>query len=435
MKIMKRIYQFLLLAAGCAALTTACSDDDDSYLVRETDSIRFASCLASSKQITLRCNGSWRTVIPEDAGWLSTSPSEGVGSGAFEWIAVSATHNRSAERTATIYLESGGRQYPITVTQADGAVVYGAPYVEGNLIEQEASKSRLCFTYANAYGDETIDVSCTLSGDSQGLSVAGASVRLVNGGATVALDIAGTPTVPGYAAFAVSVDGVQIGTARAKVYAMSEMPIEGLPVTWEFCPVKGSTEDVNALKARQPDWVTASHSLVSEDGRAYITVVEADAKTASAVNSWGYNDGHAYLKGLYTGDYWLQKIPVKYLRLRHEDQLYGQHRRFGLFGGVLPDRVLGRRADLAAGRRCEERNLQQYRGDLPCPRLRQSAFRRREYGLFLVRLPRRGHDQFGYALDTLPGLGQRAHYGEQYDHYGRRRFDAPEGHFLGVGRR
>ena len=44
MKIMKRIYQFLLLAAGCAALTTACSDDDDSYLVRETDSIRFASC-------------------------------------------------------------------------------------------------------------------------------------------------------------------------------------------------------------------------------------------------------------------------------------------------------------------------------------------------------------------------------------------------------
>ena len=167
MKIMKRIYQFLLLAAGCAALTTACSDDDDSYLVRETDSIRFASCLASSKQITLRCNGSWRTVIPEDAGWLSTSPSEGVGSGAFEWIAVSATHNRSAERTATIYLESGGRQYPITVTQADGAVVYGAPYVEGNLIEQEPSKSRLCFTYANAYGDETIDVSCILSGDSQ----------------------------------------------------------------------------------------------------------------------------------------------------------------------------------------------------------------------------------------------------------------------------
>jgi len=35
--------------------------------------------------------------------------------------------------------------------------------------EQEPSKARLCFTYANAYGDETIDVSCALGGDSQGL--------------------------------------------------------------------------------------------------------------------------------------------------------------------------------------------------------------------------------------------------------------------------
>ena len=174
---MKRIYQLMLLAAGCVLLAAACSDDDDSYLVRETDSIRFASCLASSREITLRCEGSWRTVVPEDAQWL-------------EWITVSATHNRSAERTATIYLENGGKQYPITVTQADGAVVYGTPYVEGNLIEQEPSKARLCFTYANAYGDETIAVSCTPGGDSQGLTVAGTSVSLVNGGATVALDIA-----------------------------------------------------------------------------------------------------------------------------------------------------------------------------------------------------------------------------------------------------
>lgn len=311
--IMKRIYQLLLSAAGCVLLATACSDEDGSYLVRETDSIRFASCLASSRKITLRCEGSWKTVIPEDARWLSTSPSEGVGNGEFGWITVSAAHNRAAERTATIYLENGGKQYPITVTQADGAVIYGEPYVEGNLIEQEPSKARLCFTYANAYGDETIDVGCILGGDSQGLSVAGVSAGLVNGGATVALDIVGAPTVPGYATFSVSVDGTEIGSARAKVYAVSEMPIEGLPVRWEFCPVKGSTEDVNALKAKQPDWATAAHSLVSEDGRAYITVVEAGDKTASAVNGWGYNDGHAYLKGLYVDDYWLQKIPVKYL--------------------------------------------------------------------------------------------------------------------------
>lgn len=221
-------------------------------------------------------------------------------------------HNgsRPRRRKALAADSSSGSQFPLPITAppsvpppstsktgatisdhrhaADGAVVYGTPYVEGNLIEQEPSKARLCFTYANAYGDETIAVSCTPGGDSQGLTVAGTSVSLVNGGATVALDIAGTPTTPGYAVFTVSVDGTEIGSARAKVYAMSEMPIEGLPVKWEFCPVKGSTEDVNALKARQPDWVTSAHSLVSEDGRAYITVVEAAGKTAAAVNGWAY---------------------------------------------------------------------------------------------------------------------------------------------------
>jgi hypothetical protein len=303
----------MLLAAGCLLLLAACGSDDKSYLVRETDSIRFTSALASSKQITLRCQGSWKAVIPEDARWISTTPAEGVSSGEFEWITVSATHNRTGERTATIFLENGGQQYPITVTQADGAVVYGVPYVEGNLIEQEPSRARLNFTYANAYGDETIAVSCSLSGDAEGLAVAGASVELVNGSATVALDITGTPATPGYAVFTVSVDGAEIGSARAKVYSMSEMPIEGLPVKWEFCPVKGSTEDVNALKAKQPGWITSSHSLVSEDGKSYLTVVEAAGKTASAVNGWAYNDGHAYLKGLYVDDYWLQKIPVKYL--------------------------------------------------------------------------------------------------------------------------
>ena len=149
--------------------------------------------LASSQRITLRCNGAWRSVVPEDAQWLSTTPSEGVGTGEFEWITVSATHNRSAERTATLYLECNGVQYPITVTQANGAIIYGTPTLDGNLIEGEASEASIRFTYSNAYGDETIAVKCTPSGDCDGLSVAGTSFELTNGSATLALDIEGTP--------------------------------------------------------------------------------------------------------------------------------------------------------------------------------------------------------------------------------------------------
>ena len=184
---MKRINKWaLLLTASYCVLAVGCKDDDGSYLVRETDVIQFSSNLASSQRITLRCNGAWRSVVPEDAQWLSTTPSEGVGTGEFEWITVSATHNRSAERTATLYLECNGVQYPITVTQANGAIIYGTPTLDGNLIEGEASEARIRFTYSNAYGDETIAVKCTPSGDCDGLSVAGTSFELTNGGATLA---------------------------------------------------------------------------------------------------------------------------------------------------------------------------------------------------------------------------------------------------------
>ena len=166
---MKRINKWtLLLTASYCVLAVGCKDDEGSYLVRETDIIQFSSNLASSQRITLRCNGAWRAVVPEDAQWLSTTPSEGVGTGEFEWITVSATHNRSAERTATLYLECNGVQYPITVTQANGAIIYGTPTLDGNLIEGEASEASIRFTYSHAYGDETFAVNCPPSRDCDG---------------------------------------------------------------------------------------------------------------------------------------------------------------------------------------------------------------------------------------------------------------------------
>ena len=277
----------VLSVAACSAITAGCKDNEENYLVRETDTIQFSSNLASSQRITLRCSGAWRSVIPDDAQWLSTTPSEGVGTGEFEWITVSATHNRSAERTATIYLECGGVQYPITVTQADGKIIYGAPTVEGNLIEQEASSARLCFTYSNAYGDETVTAKCSLGGDCAGLSVADATFELANGGATLALDITGTPTQPGYATFAVSVEGEPIGEVRAKVYSADEMPVEGLPVAWEFCHGKGAADDKAALQERQPDWTASEHTLNADTGSGTITLVEAAGKTVNCTGSIG----------------------------------------------------------------------------------------------------------------------------------------------------
>jgi len=103
------------------------------------------------------------------------------------------------------------------------------------------------------------------------------------------------------------------GEVRAKVYSVSEMPVEGLPVQWRFSEIMGGDPEKTDLQKRQPEWTTDKHTLNSDVGSATITVVEAEGKTAAALNSWGYNNGHAYIKGLYYNDYWLMTIPVKYV--------------------------------------------------------------------------------------------------------------------------
>ena len=110
-----------------------------------------------------------------------------------------------------------------------------------------------------------------------------------------------------------SVDDQPIGEVRAKVYSVSEMPVEGLPVQWRFSEIMGGDPEKTDLQKRQPEWTTDKHTLNSDVGSATITVVEAEGKTATALNSWGYNNGHAYIKGLYYNDYWLMTIPVKYV--------------------------------------------------------------------------------------------------------------------------
>ena len=91
------------------------------------------------------------------------------------------------------------------------------------------------------------------------------------------------------------------------------MPVEGLPVQWRFSEIMGGDPEKTDLQKRQPEWTTDKHTLNSDVGSATITVVEAEGKTAAALNSWGYNNGHAYIKGLYYNDYWLMTIPVKYV--------------------------------------------------------------------------------------------------------------------------
>ena len=232
-----------------------------------------------------------------------------------EFISVNAAVNRGAERTATIYLENGGKQYPITVSQADGTVVWGELTLTGDLVENEIVSAMLNLPYSNTIGDENVEVTCEVSGTVSGLEISPVSVQLDADAGNIEIPVSGTPSGNGNITISASVDGVQVASVGAKVYGADEKVLEGLPVVWTFKDAKGSADDVAALEAAKPEWKGAEHYVKSDnqDGAAWITAVEAAGKTAKAMNGWGYNNGHIYIKGFYTDDYWLMTIPVKNL--------------------------------------------------------------------------------------------------------------------------
>ncbi len=300
----------MVTAVLLTACTWSCTDNDETYLVRETDNISFSNNLAASKSITLRCNGNWHTVTPDGAEWITITPSEGTGDGSFTWIEIAATHNRGEERSATIYLEADGRQYPITVSQPDGSIKYSDFAISGSLIEGDESAALLTMNYSNAFGDETVLVQGSVSGQGEGLEVQEAKFELTKGSGSISLEITGIPTTPGTVSFNINVDGVSVGTVSTRILNAAEKPVEGLPVKWEFCPQKGTAD---ALRARHPEWLKAPYICHSDVGQATLSIVEAIGKTAKAINSCNFNDGHMYVKGLYVDDAWLFTIPIKNL--------------------------------------------------------------------------------------------------------------------------
>ena len=292
----------------------ACQQSEEEFLVRETDQIKFDAPYKNSRKITLRCVGAWKTIVPEGAEWISTTPSEGVGHGAMEFINVNVEMNEGLERTATIYLENGGKQYPISVYQVSGDemeelsletnyIRFSTPYSNSRKIsftcfsEWKAvvpeGAEWISVTPSEGIGDGTLD-HITINVEQNTGEERTASIYIENLGKQYPITV------------------LQVAEGQEEEEAL----LEGLPVWWEFIDAKGSSTDRDNLKKLKPEWTGDDHYVKSDnlDGAARISVVEAAEKTATAVNSWGYNDGHIYIKGLYLDDYWLITIPVKNLK-------------------------------------------------------------------------------------------------------------------------
>lgn len=314
---MKKIFRNIILlscfVAFASVILSGCNSDDDSYLVRETDKIVFDSNLASSRNISLRCVGEWRTIVPEGAEWVSTYPENGVGDGSFKFIEVRAADNRGVDREATIYLECGGKQYPINVRQANGEIKWGETRIYGTMKQDEESEAQISVQYEKSFGDEVVTVRGVISGDVEGISVGPEEVNLEKGSGQIVVNIKGKPSKDGDVVIYMYVGDKAVGFAKTTILKPDEKPVEDFPVVWNFCPVKGDASVKAALTAAHPEWLGEEHYCNSDVGNGRISVVEAVGKTATPLSLWGFNDGHLYFKGLYYKDWILFTMPVKHL--------------------------------------------------------------------------------------------------------------------------
>ena len=176
-------------------------------LKRDTDAIELTYNEGASNRISVRYNGQWSTRIEcaDDAGnpvenWFSATPSEGTGNGDdYQWVELTAKRNPGDRRSGVLYLISGGNEYPVEVTQADGNFSIEDPVISGTLKSGSTSGASLTVSYDKAFGGEEIVITTTLSGASEGLEIEQEYTATIEqeGSGSLSIPITGTPAALG----------------------------------------------------------------------------------------------------------------------------------------------------------------------------------------------------------------------------------------------
>ena len=197
-----RIYKIaLILLVTVAGLT--CKSDEDLFVLRDTDYLNF-DVKPASQTFTVRTNGVW-TVNNGGNSWIKLHPEAGRGNGAkYDVVTVTVLRNNGRERTGKIAINAAGKEIYIDVTQADGAMRFGAPYIVGALIPDELMENiSLMVPYSRATGNETFTISVQVSGDgAPGINnVQNHPVELTAEEGEISIPVSGTPTVTGPVTF------------------------------------------------------------------------------------------------------------------------------------------------------------------------------------------------------------------------------------------
>jgi hypothetical protein len=193
---------FLLIAGSLFGLT-ACKEDDELFVLRNTDALTFGY-EASSQTFTICTNGNW-SVHNDGAAWIALHPASGAGDGETRTpVTVSVDRNTGATRTARIAIQAAEREIYISVSQEEGFLTFGTPSLSGSLVANEAIDGvNLRIPYSRATGSEQFAVSVQLSGTAAaGIQpVTNHPVTLTAASGMIYIPLSGVPAAAGEVRF------------------------------------------------------------------------------------------------------------------------------------------------------------------------------------------------------------------------------------------
>ena len=320
---MKTFYKLIFFSLFLMQIVTSC-DDDDHVFAMENDEITIDCTEQSIEQIII-CNGEWIADI-SGVDWITVSPERGTGNGKdYNHFTVNVGYNSGVAREGTINLVYEGESFPIKVSQGKNEFGYGTPIFEGNLFWQVESTAMIMVPYTVASGNESVQISCEITGVSAGLSIPVTTYNsFLKGDGIIEIPVKGKAKTLGSVTFEIFIDGVSIGITDATIFEDPNAVVEGLPVGWNFYAAgispKGSEYDyswtTDAVNPTVETFPQNGHKVLPSSGNmnAYLT---AYSSNVTSIANYAFNPS-IQIRGLMENDYFYCVIPVKNLRETHQ---------------------------------------------------------------------------------------------------------------------
>lgn len=314
---MSTYLKYMVICTFLAVSLVSCKEDGTVFS-RENDVISI-DCTEQTIEQTILCDGEWVADCSE-AEWITVSPERGSGNGRdYGTFTLNVEYNSGAARQGTVYLMSRGTSLPVKVMQGECEFAYGAVSIEGYLLQGTESDAEIHIPYSCASGKESVEISFTMSGSSEGISMPDMTFSsFEKGDGEIVIPVTGTPETAGDLTIGIVIDGVPIGSCTIEVIGDTGDTVEGLPVGWNFYAAgiktpRGTEYDYSwSSDAKNPtDEILPydKHRVLPTYGNedAYLT---AYSPNITSLGNYTFNPS-IQIRGMLKNDYYLFVIPVK----------------------------------------------------------------------------------------------------------------------------